>query len=196
VHPFSVGQEGEQPFSCRTAVVRQSETIVSHPVAVLQPGADVHAHSRHESLEHTVLQGQSGYRCARPPTTQLRVTARPEDDHRTQVHNSFDDEDLLFWKVEESLQQKMEGRTLATSHQHRLPSSKVQSSAVHFPGQTNFNPIVCSAAFPQEDRASSRSTQGAGRECRMFQRGSRRLWTFNLSSFLTRRGRCDKLSYF
>jgi len=195
VHPFSIEQENEQLHSSREGIVRQSQSIAARPMAVLQPCEVVNAHSRHEPFQHTVRQGQSGCRCVRlPTTTQLRVAPRPEDDHRGQDHNSFDFEDLLFWNVEESLQQKMEGRVLSSSHKHRLPSSKVPSSAVHLSGQTHFNSIVCSAAFSQEDTASSRSTQGSGRERSIFKRGFKRLRTIILSRFSTRRDRCEKVS--
>jgi len=142
-----------------------------------------------ESRGDILPQGRDRWLC--PPSTQLYVFRRPEDDDGTQFYNSSDDEDSIFRNMEESLQQKMDGQVL--THDNRLPTSKMLSAAVHLPGQANFNSLVCSAAFSQETRSISRSGPEADSDNSKSNQRSKWSLAFNLlklftcSSFAARR---------
>jgi len=157
---------------------------------------DMNPFSITESRGNLMLQGREG--CLHPPSTQLFVSRRPEDDDRTQFDNSSDDEDSIFGNMEESLQQKMDGQVL--THEHRLPTSKILSTAVHLPGQANLNSIVRSAAFSQETRSISRSSPEADSDNSKSNQRSKWSWAFNLpklftcASFAARRDRKDRFS--
>jgi len=149
-----------------------------------------------ESRGYIMLQGQDG--CLHPPSTQLFVLGRPEDDDRTKFYNSSDDEDSIFRNMEESLQQKMDGQVLTREHQ--LPTSKMLSTAVHLPCQANLNSIGFSAAFSQETSSISRPSPEADSDNSKSTQRSKRSWAFNLpklftrTSFAARRDRIDRFS--
>jgi len=143
---------------------------------------DMNPFSINELRGNLMLQGRDGG--LHPPSMQLFVSRWPEDDDRAQLNNSSDDEDSIFRYMEESLQQKMEGQVL--THEHRLPTSKLLSTAEHLPGQANLNAIVCSAAFSQETRSVSRPSPEADSDHRKSNQRSKWSWAFNLPKLFTR----------
>jgi len=123
MHSFSDETECKQPYKDQAATVKQSQTSAACRVAPLQPFSAVYTGLRRNSLEHTELGVERG--CRHPPTSQLLVTRKPEDGNV-----SMDEDgqlDFILCNAEETVQKRMEGRVLTSSHKHNSLPAKVPS---------------------------------------------------------------------